>query len=294
MDTPAPPAVADAPSATGSVAAERLPRPPVALSIAGSDPSGGAGIQADLKTFSALGAYGTCVLTALTAQSTRGVTAVHEVPLEVVRAQLDTLVDDVRIDVVKIGMLSSRALVETVHEALAAGPLASVPVVLDPVMVSTSGSRLLAEDAVAAVRELVPRADVITPNVPEAAVLLDEEPVSAPEELAAQAARLQDAGARRVLLKGGHLEDTEATDLWLDEDGSVPVRGPRVATSSTHGTGCSLSSALAALRPRHPGWLPTVRAAKQWLTEALRHGDSLEIGSGPGPVHHFHEQPRWR
>lgn len=298
------------------------PRPPIALSIAGSDPSGGAGIQADLKTFSALGAYGTCVITALTAQSTRGVTHVHEVPVDIVRAQIDTLVADVRIDVVKIGMLASSELVGTVHTALTSGPLAEVPVVLDPVMVATSGARLLADDAVAAVRELVGRADVITPNLPEAAVLLGEDPADRDEDLHAQAQRLAAAGARRVLLKGGHLEGAESVDVWLDAtapEGERPVgfgssggsgrlggsgssmgalrtvelRAPRIDTESTHGTGCTLSSALAALRPRHDDWLPAVREAKEWLTDALRHGHLLGVGTGAGPVHHFHEQPRW-
>lgn len=273
----------------------RLPRPPVALSIAGSDPSGGAGVQADLKAFSALGAYGTCVITALTAQSTQGVTSVHDVPIDVVRAQIDTLVEDVAVDVVKIGMLSSSGLVEAVHTALSTGPLADVPVVLDPVMVSTSGSRLLADDAVAAVRELVARADVITPNVPEAAVLLDEAPADSPDQLAGQAERLVDAGARRVLLKGGHLDGAESVDVWLDADGgaTVELHAPRIETTATHGTGCTLSSAIAALRLRHEDWLPAVREAKEWLTDALRHGEDLGVGSGAGPVHHFHEQPRW-
>lgn len=274
-----------------------LPRPPVVLSIAGSDPSGGAGIQADLKACSALGAYGTCVITALTSQSTTGVTDVHEVPVDTVRTQIATLVEDVRIDAVKVGMLSSAAIAETVHAALTSGPLASVPVVLDPVMVSTSGSRLLSEDAVAAVRAMVPRADVITPNVPEAAVLLGEDPADSPDSLAAQSSRLMEVGARRVLLKGGHLEGPDAVDLWLDADedgGAVELRAPRIATTATHGTGCTLSSAIAALRPRHDGWLPAVREAKDWLTEALRHGGDLHIGAGSGPVHHFHEQPRWR
>ncbi|WEV78054.1 bifunctional hydroxymethylpyrimidine kinase/phosphomethylpyrimidine kinase [Janibacter cremeus] len=272
-----------------------LPRPPVVLSIAGSDPSGGAGIQADLKTASALGAYGTCVITALTAQSTRGVTLVHEVPVDVVRAQVDTLVADVAIDVVKVGMLASSELVEAVHAALDSGPLADVPVVLDPVMVATSGSRLLADDAVAAVRELVARADVITPNVPEAAVLLEEEPATSREGLITQAQRLAGAGSRRVLLKGGHLEGPESVDVWLDAaDGDmVELRSPRIATTATHGTGCTLSTAIAALRPRHDGWLPAVREAKDWLTDALRHGEDLAVGAGAGPVHHFHEQPRW-
>ena len=271
-----------------------LPRPPVALTIAGSDPSGGAGIQADLKTFSALGAFGTSVITALTAQSTTGVTDVHEVPVAHVRAQLETLVADVRIDVVKVGMLASAPLVEVVHELLTTVPLAAAPVVLDPVMVSTSGSRLLAPDAVDAVRALLPRADVVTPNVPEAGVLLDEPPAAAAADLPEQARRLRQLGARRVLLKGGHLDGPESVDLWLDDDGPVALRGPRVATTATHGTGCTLSSAIAALRPRHDGWLPAVREARGWLTEALRHGESLEIGAGAGPVHHFHELVRWR
>ncbi|WP_282071490.1 bifunctional hydroxymethylpyrimidine kinase/phosphomethylpyrimidine kinase [Janibacter hoylei] len=271
-----------------------LPRPPVALTIAGSDPSGGAGIQADLKTFSALGAFGTSVITALTAQSTTGVTDVHEVPVAHVRAQLETLVADVRIDVVKVGMLASAPLVEVVHELLTTGPLAATPVFLDPVMVSTSGSRLLAPDAVDAVRALLPRADVVTPNVPEAGVLLDEPPAAAAADLPEQARRLREHGARRVLLKGGHLDGPESVDLWLDDDGPVALRGPRVATTATHGTGCTLSSAIAALRPRHDGWLPAVREARGWLTEALRHGESLEIGAGAGPVHHFHELVRWR
>lgn len=271
-----------------------LPRPPVVLSIAGSDPSGGAGIQADLKTCSALGAYGTCVITALTAQSTRGVTHVHEVPTEIVRAQVETLVADVHVEVVKLGMLASVAIVEMVHELLVTGPLATVPVVLDPVMVSTSGSRLLAPDAVAAVRALLPRADVITPNLPEAAVLLGEDTVGTVDGLRGQAQRLLDLGARRVLLTGGHLEGDASVDLWADAAGSVPIEAPRIATSSTHGTGCTLSSAIAALRPRHEDWLSAVLEAKAWLTEALRHGDSLDIGGGPGPVHHFHEQSRWQ
>ena len=220
---------------------------------------------------------------------------VHEVPVDVVRAQVETLVEDLSIDVVKIGMLASTALVETVHSTLVSGALAEVPVVLDPVMVATSGSPLLADDAVAAVRDLLGRADVVTPNVPEAAVLLGEDPVGSHEELVAQARRLVGAGARRVLVKGVHLDGPESVDVWLDTRAGAPVeiRAPRIATTATHGTGCTLSSALAALRPRHDGWLPAVREAKAWLTEALRHGEDLTIGAGPGPVHHFHEHPRW-
>lgn len=263
---------------------------PVALTIAGSDPSGGAGIQADLKTFSALGAYGTSVITALTAQATTGVTGVFEVPVDFVRAQLDTLLADVRIDAVKIGMLSSVALAATVGEYLR-GPLAGTVRVLDPVMVSTSGSQLLADDAVDAVRALLPQADVITPNLPEAAVLTGREHATTIAGMREQARHLRDElGAARVLVKGGHLDDTsDAVDLWLDEDGEELYGVRRVRTRNTHGTGCTLSAALAALRPRHPDWRSTVSDAKGWLTLALSRADQLAIGAGPGPVHHFHE-----
>lgn len=266
-------------------------KPPVALTIAGSDPSGGAGIQADLKTFSALGAYGTSVITALTAQATTGVTGVHEVPVEFVRAQLDTLLADVRIDAVKVGMLSSAALAGAVGEYLR-GPLAGKFRVLDPVMVATSGSRLLADDAVDAVRALLPSADVVTPNLPEAAVLTGRDHATTVAGMRDQARLLrEELGAARVLIKGGHLEDTtDAVDLFLDEDGERLFAAPRVPTSNTHGTGCTLSSALAALRPRRPDWPSAVADAKAWLTAALRRADDLDIGAGPGPVHHFHEQ----
>ncbi|MFV0534111.1 MAG: bifunctional hydroxymethylpyrimidine kinase/phosphomethylpyrimidine kinase [Cumulibacter sp.] len=276
----------------------RLPKPPIALSIAGSDPSGGAGIQADLKTFSALGAYGTCVITVLTAQSTQGVRRVHEIPVDVVRAQLETLVADVRVDVVKVGMLASASIASAVGDLLYDGKLARVPVVLDPVMVSTTGSKLLADDAIDAVRALVPRAAVITPNIPEAGVLLDRPIATSVAEMENQARMLLDGGASRVLLKGGHLDAPECTDVWADSSrvdsvGIVRLDAARIESTATHGTGCTLSSAIAALRGRHPEWLPAVREAKAWLTEALRYGEDLHVGSGSGPVHHFHEQPRW-
>ena len=281
-------------------------RPPVALTIAGSDPSGGAGIQADLKTFSALGAYGTSVLTALTAQSTRGVTAVHVVPTEMVDAQLDTLLADVRVDAVKVGMLATAGLARCVAPHLKRLQDKGTPVVLDPVMVSTSGSRLLDEDAVEAVRALLPLADVVTPNLAEAGVLLDDDAATSRAAMLTQARALRDLGGRGVLLKGGHLAEVatgdadtagdagEAVDLLLDGDEVAWLTAPRVATRNTHGTGCTLSSALAALRPRHDGWPQTARAAKSWLTAALEHADELDVGSGPGPVHHFHDAPRWR
>ncbi|MFC7404040.1 bifunctional hydroxymethylpyrimidine kinase/phosphomethylpyrimidine kinase [Georgenia alba] len=268
-----------------------MTRPPVALTIAGSDPSGGAGIQADLKTFSALGAYGAAVLTALTAQSTQGVTGVHAVPPAFVREQLDTLWDDVAVDAVKIGMLSGADTVRAVTGFLRERAPQS-PVVLDPVMVSTAGSRLLDDDAVESVRTMLPHVSLVTPNLAEAAVLLDAAEAVDVEGMRSQARALRDLGVPRVMLKGGHLAGDDATDLWLDGDGEQVLRQPRVATDNTHGTGCSLSSAIAALVPRSATWADAAAAAKTWLTGALRAADDLDVGRGPGPVHHFYDV--WR
>ena len=266
---------------------------PIAVTIAGSDSGGGAGIQADLKTFSALGVYGTAVLTALTAQSTRGVTGIHTVPPEFVRDQLDTLLADVRVDAIKIGMLATAPIIEAVtaflRERSAAGADPDPVVVLDPVMVSTSGARLLDDDAVAAMRTLLPLASAVTPNLPETAALLGREEATDVATMRVQAQALRAAGARRVLLKGGHLTGADAADLWLDEHGELLLHARRVPTHNTHGTGCSLSSAIAALLPQRDSWGDADSDAKAWMTGALAAADSLEIGSGPGPVHHFYE-----
>jgi hydroxymethylpyrimidine/phosphomethylpyrimidine kinase len=271
-----------------------MSRPPVALTIAGSDPSGGAGIQADLKTFSALGVYGTSVVTALTAQSTRGVSGVHVVPTDFVIQQLETLVADVRLDAIKIGMLANADIVGAVGAFLRGHPHEDV--VLDPVMIATSGDRLLDDNAIAAVRELMPLASLVTPNLAEAAALLETSPARDLAEMQHHAVALQELGAPRVLIKGGHREDThEAVDLFLDLDGETLLRAPRVDTVNTHGTGCTLSSALAALRPQRDSWLEAALDAKSWLTAALAAADELEVGHGPGshgPVHHFHQV--WR
>ena len=263
----------------------------VALTVAGSDPSGGAGIQADLKTFSALGVYGTAVLTALTAQNTRGVTGVHPVPAEFVGAQLRTLLDDVPVQATKLGMLGTAPVVRAVAAVLAARRPG--PVICDPVMVATSGDRLVDEDAVDAVRtDLLPLADVITPNVPEAAALLDTIPATSVEELTEQALALLRLGPRTVLVKGGHLGGAESVDVLATPDGVRVTSRPRLATSATHGTGCTLSSAVAALVARQGGrpptdWLPVIEGARDYLQAALAAGQSLGIGSGHGPVHHF-------
>ena len=261
-----------------------------ALTIAGSDSGGGAGIQADLKTFGALGVYGTAVLTALTAQNTRGVSGVHPVPAAFVGEQIATLLADVTVHAAKTGMLGTADVVREVAAALAGR--AAGPVVVDPVMVATSGDRLVDDDAVAAVREvLLPVADLVTPNVPEAAALLDVAPATSVEELAAQAGALLELGPGAVLATGGHLGGAESLDVLATADGVVVTRRPRVDTTATHGTGCTLSSAIAALVARGVGgparWEPAVERARDYLQRALEAGPSLGIGSGHGPVHHF-------
>jgi hydroxymethylpyrimidine/phosphomethylpyrimidine kinase len=260
----------------------------VALTVAGSDPSGGAGIQADLKTFSALGAYGTAVLTALTAQNTHGVTGVHPVPAEFVGLQLRTLLDDVEVHATKLGMLPNAEVVREVAAVLADRP--SGPVVCDPVMVATSGDRLVDDTAIDAVRgDLLPVADLITPNVPEAAALLGVDPAEDPDELPDHARALLDLGPGAVLLKGGHLGGPESVDVLVTPDGVWISRRPRIATTSTHGTGCTLSSALAALAARAGGtdWPVLVEGARDYLQRALAAGTGLGVGTGNGPVHHF-------
>lgn len=265
-----------------------LADPPRVLSIAGSDPSGGAGIQADLKTFGALGAYGCAVVTSLTAQSTRGVTGVHAVPGEFVARQVDTLAEDVDIDATKIGMLGTVDAARAVAESIGDAPLG--PVIVDPVMVSTAGSRLLDEDAVATVRSMIPRVDLITPNLPEAAVLLGLEPTRAAtgvEAMREHARRLHDLGARRVLITGGHLPGDQVTDVFFDGQELHELSSRRVDTRHTHGTGCTLSAALAALRPQRMSWLAAATEARDWLLGALDHADRLTVGRGAGPGHHF-------
>jgi hydroxymethylpyrimidine/phosphomethylpyrimidine kinase len=266
-----------------------MTHPPVALTIAGSDPSGGAGIQADLKTFSALGAYGATVLTALTAQNTQGVSGVHPVPPEFVREQWRTLMADVRVDAMKIGMLGSAEHVDVVGTFLEDAQVEHV--VLDPVMVATSGDRLLDEDAVAAVRRLVPRVSLVTPNLAEAAILLEAQPAGSVDAMVDQAKALVGLGAPWALVKGGHLPGADgdlSVDVLADANGTSLVQERRVDTPNTHGTGCTLSSAAAVLRTRRQSWLEAVRDAKHWLTGALAQSDQLRVGHGAGPVHHFH------
>ena len=260
---------------------------PIALTIAGSDSSGGAGIQADLKTFSALGVYGASVITALTAQNTQGVSAIHAVPGAFITAQLGAVFDDLDIKAVKIGMVGSREAINAVADGLAA--LRGVPVILDPVMVATSGDALLEQSAEQALRErLIPLADLITPNLLEAARLLGDEKTATDEgQMRAQAARLLDFGPKAVLVKGGHGEGEEAVDILAISDTQIRLSAPRIATENTHGTGCTLSSAIAAGLAKGASMEDACTGAKAYLTGALTAADALHIGQGAGPVHHF-------
>ena len=260
---------------------------PVALTIAGSDSSGGAGIQADLKTFAALGVYGASVITALTAQNTQGVSGIHVVPAAFIAAQFDAVFADLDIGAVKIGMVAERAAIE----AIAAGLERWRPkhVVLDPVMVATSGDRLLAADAIDALRtKLIPFATILTPNLPEAAVLLDVPPATSESEIEAQGRKLLSFACRAVLIKGGHGQGSESVDYLIDADGVVALAAPRIATNNTHGTGCSLSSAIAAGLAKGEDLPTAARNAKTFISAAIAAANRFSVGHGHGPVHHFH------
>jgi hydroxymethylpyrimidine/phosphomethylpyrimidine kinase len=260
---------------------------PIALTIAGSDSSGGAGIQADLKTFAAFGVYGASVITALTAQNTRGVNGIHLVPSDFVTAQLDAVFDDLEIAAVKIGMVAQLSTIEAIAATLARRKPAHV--VLDPVMVATSGDRLLSADAVSALRErLIPLASLITPNLPEAAALLGESVASDETAIAGQGKRLRAMGARAALIKGGHGQGRESIDTLFCGDDVIALPAPRIATGNTHGTGCSLSSAIAAGLAKGETLETAVRNAKTWITAAIATADRLGVGQGHGPIHHFH------
>jgi hydroxymethylpyrimidine/phosphomethylpyrimidine kinase len=261
---------------------------PIALTIAGSDPSGGAGIQADLKTFTVLGVYGAGVITALTAQSTRGVDGIFPVPAAFVARQIASVAGDLRIAAVKTGMLNDAATVRAVADAVRTHALG--PLVVDPVMVATSGDLLMAEGMVAALREtLLPLADLLTPNLPEAARLLDCAPAADEAEMAAQAKALVALGCKAVVLKGGHSEGTEAVDIFLARGGETArLALPRVATRNTHGTGCTFSAAIAANLARGQPLSEAVAAAKRFVHAALQAGAGLAIGQGAGPVDVLH------
>jgi hydroxymethylpyrimidine/phosphomethylpyrimidine kinase len=259
---------------------------PIALTVAGSDSSGGAGIEADLKTFSALGVYGACVVTALTAQNTKGVFAVHEVPGDFIAAQINAVFSDLDVGAVKLGMLAHAAAIDVVAAAI--DRYRPPNVVLDPVMIASSGERLLHKGAIGRLRELIRRARVLTPNLAEAAALL-EAPLARDEgQMRAQAEKLLALGAGAVLIKGGHRTGPESVDLLVTADGALRFAAPRAATRNTHGTGCTLASAVAAALAKGLTLGEAVKLAKDYVTAAIEAADRLAVGSGRGPLHHFH------
>lgn len=265
-----------------------VPAPRV-LSIAGTDPTGGAGHAADLKSIAAMGGFGLSVVTAVVAQNTQGVVAVHTPPVSVLQAQLDAVAQDVELDAVKVGMLGSVDVIETVGAWLAAhrAPV----VVIDPVMVATAGGRLLEPDAEDALRGILHHADLITPNLPELAVLAERPVATTWDEALEQGRAVAETFGTRVLVKGGHLSGESTPDALVVPGRTDPVaqyRGSRVATRNTHGTGCSLSSAVATVVARTGDWAQGIDTARRWLRGALRAADSLRVGHGNGPVHHFH------
>jgi hydroxymethylpyrimidine/phosphomethylpyrimidine kinase len=265
---------------------------PNTLTIAGMDPSGGAGILADVKAMSALGAYACAVVAALTAQNTQAVTDISPVNPQFVRAQLDTLFADVKIHAAKIGMLGQTGVIEVVADRL--GHFKPEHIVLDPVMVAKSGDLLLEQKAVGALREqLLPLATILTPNLPEAGVLLEMRSVETVREMRRVAERLRNlmthSGHRWVLVKGGHLPGNDTIDILHDGDQMIELPGHRIPTRNTHGTGCTLSSAITALLPQTQTVPEATQKAKDYLVQAILHAEDLRVGQGHGPVHHFHQ-----
>ncbi len=260
----------------------------IAMTIAGSDSGGGAGIQADLKAMSALGVYGASVITAVTAQNTCAVTAVHSIPLDVVSAQIQTVLADLNVNAIKIGMLATPEIIETVAKELRAF---DGPIVLDPVIIAKSGDALLQDNAISALTEtLLPMASLLTPNLPEAARLLKADVAKSTHEMAEQGAALRALGAQAVLMKGGHASEDVCEDLLLTDTEMHSFSAPRIQTKNTHGTGCTLSSAIAAGLAKGLPVDAAIEAAHSYLHSAIIAADSLLIGSGHGPVHHFHAQ----
>ena len=260
---------------------------PIALTIAGSDSGGGAGIQADLKAFSALGVFGASVVTAVTAQNTRAVTMVEAVTPAMIAAQMEAVFDDLKVRAVKLGMLGGPVAIKTVATGLEGR---SLPVVLDPVMVAKSGDRLLPTEALDALRgQLLPHATLLTPNLPEAADLLGCAPAQDEAEMTRQARALRAMGAQAVLMKGGHAAGPECVDLLVTEAGVTRLRAPRIDTRNTHGTGCTLSAAIAAGLAQGMALEAAVTRAHGYLIGAIAAADRLKVGIGHGPVHHFHQ-----
>lgn len=264
------------------------PITPIALTIAGSDSGGGAGIQADLKTFSALGVFGCSVISSLTAQNTLGVQGVYPIPPAFVQQQIHSVLSDINVGAIKTGMLAMADIIAAVAESLQAYP--GIPFVLDPVMVATSGDRLLAEDAIETlIRQLIPVATLITPNLHEAAALLNESVATDLPGMQVQGEKLLALGAKAVLMKGGHTDGEQASDLLITLDSAEVFSAPRLHTKNTHGTGCTLASAIAAGLAKQLPLKEAVQQAKEYLHNALSHSEKLQIGQGSGPVHHFYK-----
>lgn len=260
---------------------------PIALTIAGSDSGGGAGIQADLKTFSSLGVFGTSAITSLTAQNTLGVQAVLPIPPAFVQQQIYSVLSDINVGAIKTGMLATAEIIAAVAESLTAYP--QIPFVLDPVMVATSGDRLLAEDAIQTlIEKLLPLATLVTPNLHEAAVLLNTSVAGDLTQMQLQGEKIIALGARAVLMKGGHTDGANATDLLITPAGVEAFSAPRLSTKNTHGTGCTLASAIAAGLAKKLPLNDSVKQAKHYLHQALLHAEQLHVGQGSGPVHHFY------
>jgi len=260
---------------------------PIALTIAGSDSGGGAGIQADLKTFAALSVFGCSAISSLTAQNTLGVQGVLPVPPGFVRQQIDSVLSDIAVNAIKTGMLATADIIRAVAESLNA--FKSVPLVVDPVMIATSGDRLLDEDAVAVlIAQLLPLATLITPNLHEAAALLNLPLATDLHRMRMQGEALLRLGAKAVLMKGGHSEASEAVDLLVTAESVKTFSAPRLQTRNTHGTGCTLASAITAGLAKGLALEDAVAQAKVYLHAALAASEQLHIGQGSGPVHHFH------
>ncbi|WP_299596456.1 bifunctional hydroxymethylpyrimidine kinase/phosphomethylpyrimidine kinase [uncultured Tateyamaria sp.] len=258
---------------------------PNVLSIAGSDPSGGAGVQADIKAISANGAFAMAALTALTAQNTRGVTGIHLVPPDFVMAQINAIFTDIRVDAVKIGMIANAEIAQAVVTTL---DTCKAPVVVDPVMIAKGGAELLQADAVDVVRnQLLPQATLLTPNLPEAAHLLGTKTAATRTEMEAQGRALTRCGPGAVLMKGGHLGGPDSPDCLVTGQDVRWFESPRTKTRNTHGTGCTLSSALAAQLAKGQDLPAAVTAAKSYVTSAIARADDLAVGHGHGPTHHF-------
>ncbi len=267
---------------------------PIALTIAGSDSSAGAGIQADLKTFEALGVYGTTILTILTAQNTEKILALHEVPPEFVKAQFEALFSDLEISAIKTGLLATAPMIECVAENLTSRA-SGIPLVIDPVLSASSGMAFMGEGAArqAFTDELAPRATLLTPNLNEAALLLGRDRARNKDGMAAQAEELCGRfGIQAVLVTGGHLDGADdATDILVDGSGRHEFSGPRIETDNNHGTGCTLSAAIAAFLARGASLHDAISKAKSFVTDALRHADELKTGAGPGPLNHRRASP---